>query len=66
MHSTTDDEWLFAISLLTLAGLLIITIWMVIYFVQYNKRYSQKKKMMDIANELLKPSKNGRSKKDHS
>lgn len=66
MYLSTDDEWLFAISILTVLTLLVVTFWMVIMVVQNNRRYSRKKELESTVEEIMKPSKNGRSKKDHN
>lgn len=63
MRSYSDDEWLFAISILTVFALLCVTIWMVVMVVQHNRNQSRRKDISAQIEEIMKPSKNGRSKK---
>lgn len=63
MHSYSDDEWLLAISILTVFALLCVTIWMVVMVAQDNRNRSRRKDIAAQVEEIMKPSKNGRSKK---
>lgn len=65
MPYNTDDEWVFAVAILTLCPLVIVTVWMVVFFVQYNRKSSRRKEVMEKVEDIMKPSSNGRSKKDN-
>lgn len=63
MYLSTGDEWTVAIAALTLAALTMFTVWLVIFFIDNNKKRSRWNDMMDVLGEIMKPSKNGRDKK---
>ncbi len=65
MYHTSDEEWVFAVAALTLCALVMVTVWMVFFLVQYNRKRTLQNKTMETLNEILKPSSNGRGKKDH-
>ncbi len=66
MLMSTDDEWLVAIAAMTLCALVMVTIWMIVFFIQHNRKFSQRRNTMETIKEILKPSSNGRSKKNDS
>src|SRR5690242_4235102 len=56
MYLTTDDEWLFAIVIISIAVVFVIFAFMVAVIMTYNRRSKQKKDFVKIISDMIKPS----------